>query len=529
VTTGRPPKSSTWQAHEPAVVTLARNVSTRYVLVVVNVLIGLVMLRYNVQHLGPATYGLWMLAASMTPYLTALDFGYGSAVVRYVAEFRVRRDVRALNEVLSTMAYVLSAVGALCYLAAIVAAVLFPYLFNVEPGQVQIGRFVLLMTSLQVALFFPFSIYGGVINGFERYYINNLVGLTFNVVTAIVNVIVLRLGYGLVELVACTTVLRILPLWIYRRNAYRVFPELQVKRHYFRRDRLRELSGFSVYVAVVDWAGRLTYATDTFFLGVLMNTAAVAVFSVAQRISETLLTLTLQIHTFMMPAVVNRALGGELERQRALLVRATRFQLAIAMCLCGGVAALAGVVIRTWLGAGWDDSVRVTQVLALVVVLRALMAMPITVLQGTGDQKFVAAAAAWSALVNLALSIPFVWLGGVTGIAIATAVAALVGVILIFPRSCRAVGLGTWQGGVRIIVPTVWPAAIAMGLILWIQRALGAGMTPVLAALLVGGVVYTGLFLAFGLDRDERQWVLSACRRIAGTRSRQLATSDVIG
>jgi O-antigen/teichoic acid export membrane protein len=292
---------------------------------------------------------------------------------------------------------------------------------------------------------------------------------------------------------------------------------------------LRELSGFSVYVAVVDWAGRLTYATDTFFLGVLMNTAAVAVFSVAQRISETLLTLTLQIHTFMMPAVVNRALGGELERQRALLVRATRFQLAIAMCLCGGVAALAGVVIRTWLGTGWDDSVRVTQVLALVVVLRALMAMPITVLQGTGDQKFVAAAAAWSALVNLALSIPFVWLGGVTGIAIATAVAALVGVILIFPRSCRAVGLGTWQGGVRIIVPTVWPAAIAMGLILWIQRALGAGMTPVLAALLVGGVVYTGLFLAFGLDRDERQWVLSACRRIAGTRSRQLATSDVIG
>jgi hypothetical protein len=51
----------------------------------------------------------------------------------------------------------------------------------------------------------------------------------------------------------------------------------------------------------------------------------------------------------------------------------------------------------------------------------------------------------------------------------------------------------------------------------------------VLAALLVGGLAYMGLFLAFGLDRDERQWVLSAFRRIAGTRSRRLATSDVIG
>lgn len=521
--------ASAWQPEEPAVVTMARNVSTRYVLIVVNVLIGLVMLRYNVQHLGPTTYGLWMLAASMAPYFAVLDFGYGSAVVRYVAEFRVRRDVRALNEVLSTMAYVLSAVGAVCFVLALVAVALFPYIFNVEPHQVQSGRLVLLMTSMQVALFFPFSIYGGVINGFERYYINNLVGLTFNITAAVVNVMVLQLGYGLLELVACTTILRILPLWIYRRNAYRVFPELRVERKYFRRDRLRELSGFSIYVAVVDWAGRLTYATDAFFLGVLMNTAAVAVFSVAQRISETLLTLTMQIHTFMMPAVVHRALDGEIDRQRSLMIRATRFQLAIAMCLCGGVAALAGVLIRTWLGAGWDDSVVVTQLLAAVVVLRALVAMPITVLQGTGDQRFVAIAASWSAAINLLLSVPFVRWWGVTGVAGATLVAAVVGAAIVFPRSCRAVGLGTWAGCGRIIVPTVWPAAVAMVLAVTMQRALGPGMMPALMTLLAAGTSYSGLFLLFGLDREERLWILSAIRRIAGTRSRLLAAGDVVG
>src|SRR5678816_3180735 len=70
----------TWHhPREHAVVTLARNVSTRYVLIIVNVLIGLVMLRYNVRHLGQDTYGLLILANSVTAYFTVFDFGYGSA------------------------------------------------------------------------------------------------------------------------------------------------------------------------------------------------------------------------------------------------------------------------------------------------------------------------------------------------------------------------------------------------------------------------------------------------------------------
>src|SRR5688572_7951103 len=98
-------ESQVQTAHTPgrqehAHVTLARNVFSRYVLIFVNVAIGLVILPYNVRHLGEAAYGLWMLAASITAYFTILDLGYGGAVVRFVAEFRARRDARALNEVL---------------------------------------------------------------------------------------------------------------------------------------------------------------------------------------------------------------------------------------------------------------------------------------------------------------------------------------------------------------------------------------------------------------------------------------------
>jgi O-antigen/teichoic acid export membrane protein len=512
-----------------ALTTTARNLSTRYLVVLVQVLTGLFMVRFNMQHLGQDTYGLWMLVASVAAYFTVMDFGYGSAVVRFVAEYRRRNDVQALNEVLSTMAFVFAGVGVLCYAAAIVASLLLPNIFNLPPGQERTGQIVMLVVSLQVALFFPFSVYGGVINGFERYHLNNIVSLVTNVATAAVNVLVLWMGYGLVELVVATTTMRTLPLWLYRRNAYRVFPALQIRRAHIRRARLRQLSGFSAYAAVVEWSGRLMYTSGAFFIGIFVNTAAVFIYSVAQRIADTMLTLTEQLHTLMMPAIVTRALDDTTERQRALMVRATRLQLAIAMGLAGGVAAIAGAVIRAWLGPGVEESVLVTQLLALMVVLRAAAAMPLTVLQGTGHPRYAAGTASAGAIVNLVASVPLVQTFGPAGVAFAAVLGTSVIVGLVFPKTCHVVGLSVWQGLRTIVLPTAWPAVVAGAIITSTQPLLPGGLVPALANLAFGGLLYVMIFLFFGLEREERQWLAAAWRRLARRRANELVTTDLPG
>ena len=54
-----------WDVRDGGLVTFVRNLGSRYALIIVNALIGLLVLPYNVEHLGKAAYGLWMLAASM--------------------------------------------------------------------------------------------------------------------------------------------------------------------------------------------------------------------------------------------------------------------------------------------------------------------------------------------------------------------------------------------------------------------------------------------------------------------------------
>ena len=75
---------------------------TKYLLLLVNIVIGIFLMPFTMRHLGIAEYGLWMLAASMTAYLQLLDLGYGNGLVRQVTQADARGDEDAVNEILST-------------------------------------------------------------------------------------------------------------------------------------------------------------------------------------------------------------------------------------------------------------------------------------------------------------------------------------------------------------------------------------------------------------------------------------------
>src|SRR6476660_9131530 len=114
---------------------------TRYVLLFVNIAIGIFLMPFTMHHLGKAQYGLWMLAASMTAYLPLLDLGYGNGLVRQVTQADARCDEEEMNVILSTFLVVYSviAVTALGAIAVIAAFVLprFPKLSSVDVATAQ--------------------------------------------------------------------------------------------------------------------------------------------------------------------------------------------------------------------------------------------------------------------------------------------------------------------------------------------------------------------------------------------------------
>jgi O-antigen/teichoic acid export membrane protein len=515
-----------WHREDNRFLSFARNVSTRYLAIAVSAVVGLLVLPINVHYLGKSAYGLWMLTASLTTYFSVLDLGYGSAVIKFVAEYRARRDVRALNEILSTLFTVYSAMGVLAYLLAIVLAWLMPAIFNLEPGQVGTARVILLIIAANVAVHFLLAVYGGVVNGFERYYLNNVIGTLFTVLGAVVNVAVLWLGYGLIELVVATTLVRMAPYYLYRRNARAVFPELHLSYRLFRPERLREVTGFSVYLAIADWSARLNYTVDTFTIGIFLNTTAVGVYAVGLRLAEALFRTTNQVQSFLFPAVVHQATEGLHDANRRLMVRGTRFQLAVAVALCSAVIADAPLLIRSWVGPGFESGVITAQLLAYVVILRAWMAIPSTVLKGSGRPAYVALTTAICAVANVLLSIALVEPLGIMGVALGTVVPVSINAALsIFPAACRAVELPVSEGYRRVVWPAVWPAVLMVGLLVATRHLVPGRLLGVLAHVALGALAYAALFIAWGLDREERMWCTAKMTELWRRRSQVLAAA----
>jgi O-antigen/teichoic acid export membrane protein len=510
---------ATWtDADDRPLATLARNITTRYIAIAVELVIGLVMLPFNLHHLGQESYGLWMLTASVTIHFSILDMGFGGALVNFIARYRAHHDTRALNEIASTTFFVFASFGVLAYLIIIGLAFNLDHVFRISAAEAQTGQWILLIIGLNVAANFPFSIFGGIIGGFQRYDINNLVAIVSSVAVAVANVIVLIAGHGLIALVAATTAVRIVTYFVYRRNAYTIYPALRLRPSLFRRSRLREVTGFSVYSSIIDWANKLNYELDEVVIGVFLGPAPVAVWAVADRIISGTQRLTNQSNAVLFPVVVDSDATNRIERLQQVLLEGTRLSLATVLPIAVTLTVLAQPLVLVWVGPKMLGSAIVIQILALAVALRVGNATSTTVLKGAGKIRYLAFVNIITGLVNLVMSAALVKPFGLAGVAVGTVVpVACASVFVLWPAACRRVQLPLGRAFHYAIWPAIWPGVV-VAFCLELSRA----VSPV-SFLLVGlqaavaGLLYLLLFTV-AVGRADRAQYAAKLMELLGRR-----------
>ena len=197
-------------------------------------------------------------------------------------------------------------------------------------------------------------------------------------------------GYSLVQLVLVTTAIRIATYFVYRLNAYKVFPALSLNPRLFLWSRVRELTGFSVYVSIIDWANKLNYSIDAIIIGAYLGAAAVAIWTVPQRLAEMLQRLTNQFNGIIFPVVVDSDAGEKPEHLRMIFIEGTRLSLVTVLPLAAALFLLADPLIRAWVGPKFIDSIVVTQILICVIAIRVGNATATTVLKGAGEHRMLA-------------------------------------------------------------------------------------------------------------------------------------------
>ncbi len=332
---------------------------------------------------------------------------------------------------------------------------------------------------------------------------------------AIVNLAVLMAGYGLVELVAATTAVRLLAYIGYRANAYRAFPGLSIRPAHVKLSRLREVTGFSAFILLIDLANKLNYSTDAIVIGAFMSTAAVAVWAVAQRLITTTQGLTTQINASLFPIVVDIATLGEMARLRRVFLQGTRLSLAMVIPIAVVLGLLAEPLVMAWVGRDFSESIPVIYILAAAVIIRVGNSTATTLLKGAGRHGLLAGANLLMALANLALSVALVGRYGLIGVALGTLIPlAVISVLVLFPAACRRVEIPLLEAARQGVWPSVWPMIPVALLLLFSRNLIGASLPAVAAQAVIAGSLYAIIFLRLAISRDERCWYFGKIKQL---------------
>lgn len=494
---------------------IAGKVSAKYLAMAIDWGLAIVMVPFNLMHLGKPVYGLWMLVASIPAYFSLLDLGYSAAIVKFAAQYRATGDSRGLNQIASTIFFFFAGIGLSAYAIATALAFNLQALLNLTPEQTVIGRQVLLIISIYIAVGFPCSVFGAIVRGFMDPYMTSLISIVTSLTVVTVNIVMLLAGYGIVPLVAAITAIRTLSYFAYWRNARRVFPPLQIRAGAFRASRLRELTGFSMALLLIDLANKLNYSTDAIVIGTYMSTAAVASWAIAQRPVDLAQRFSNELNLAVFPLVVSNAALGRDDRLRTIFLYGTQLSLAVVIVLAICLILLARPVIALWVGPDFGDSVSVVYVLAFVLMIRIGSAAATTLLEGAGQHRLLAVSTVAAGIANLLLSLLLVRSFGLLGVALGTLIPlSAVALLVIFPAACRRSGLKVSRAFAVAVAPALWPALPAVGLAL-IAGSFGAGGLPAAAAQAICAVLsYCLFFFGLALSREARGWYLCNVKQL---------------
>ena len=97
---------------------------------------------------------------------------------------------------------------------------------------------------------------------------------------------------------------------------------------------------------------------------------------------------------------------------------------------------------------------------------------------------------------------------------------AFTSVVVLWPAACRRVGIGALEAFRVAVWPTVWPVAVMAAVVIPLRAALPARLYTVALAGAAGTLVYAVTFLAFAVNRHERQTYLAKATALLRSRRR---------
>lgn len=486
---------------------LFRNSASTLVQLFVGTVVGLIVPPVLIKYLGFDTYGIWALLIVVNTYAALLDLGFGSSLIKYIAEAHALgntgRIVHLMNVSLTT------------YLAVYVVSLSLLFLFGktlmhaLLGASAQRGDFLFIfnayaVVALTALMTVPFS---SLLRGLQRYDQSNMIEMVAALVSAVSTVVLLVRGWKLEALVAgagLALALRLVAYMGLTRRTYHLFKMRWEGLHRLKLT-LGELFRLSPADQSVRVYGAIAQTIIRVSINVYAGVAYVGIYDVAKRVVSQVSGVSTVVFVPLMPAVAALSAQKQHAKLRELLRRCYLYLCMAGLPIVFFMLCFYDPVLRAWLKVTDVGMISFAGRLLLLAIVIDIFTGPVTTSAlglGTANLHLL------KMTLTTVLIVALVWLlgsrFGFKGVIVAEFCAVTCGALagLAIFQNWFAIPVG------RMIVSSLWRTSL-VGVPVWLVLSAiwwwssDSGVWRNLAAwalmLVVGTLMTLGLYWLSGL------------------------------
>lgn len=488
-----------------------------YVVILLNTFVALLYTPFMLRMMGQSEYGLYSLVASVIGYLTILDMGFGNAIVRYTAKFKVEGKQKEQYEMFGMFLIFYLIIGVVVFCAGL------GLYFNVDnmfgktmtTTELEHARVMMLILVFNIAISFPMSIFGSIMSAYERFVFPKVVNIIRVVLNTAIMIVLLEIGYKAIGMVIVQTIFNVLTLFI---NYIYCKKKLKIEIHYgrFQLGFLKEIAIYSFWIFLSAIMDKVYLNSGQFILGTVAGTVAISVFAVAIQLQSMYMQFSTAIAGVFLPKITGMvALNTEDKALSDLFIRTGRVQNIIIALFLFGFITFGKPFILLWAGPEYVNAYIITVLFFVSLYIPLIQNLGVTILQARNQMKFRSLSYIVIAFIALVLQYFFALAWGEIGCAVAVAGSLLIGhglVMNIYYKVKQKFAIGEfWK---EILIMDFVPILVTMIFMIVLQGREIKNWSSLLMWIGIYSVVYLSLFYAFSMNNSEKKLVLSPIKNI---------------
>jgi O-antigen/teichoic acid export membrane protein len=483
---------------------IIKNVGSSWFSLGVNILVGVFLSPFILHRLGDAAFGIWVLIFSLTGYYGIFDFGIRSSIIRYVSKYTATQDMEEVNGLINTATFTYTCVGMLSMVITLVGCIYVDRVFEVQAEFQSTARWLMLVVGTSVALGFPLGVFGGILEGLQKFYVLNWTNVVSSLLRVALIVYYLNRGAGLLAVALITVGLPLLASFVRAAVALHALP-ITFAWKYVHRSSFRQMANYSGVTFMIIVASRLRFKTDALVIGKFLGAAAITYFYAGSRLVDYAGEVVSSLAQIFVPMSSQSDAAGNMDRLRKIFVAGNRACAFTILPMTAAFVILGRSIIEVWVGKKYvPQGYPVLVVLILPYTLMLVQSASSRILFGMSKHGKFAVVALIEGAANLILSILLVRAFGVLGDALGTAI-PLAGTYLFFMphHLCSRLGIrvSTYLRHAYLLPLTlcVPPAAV---LLVMQKLSMAHTYRQLIPQLLAAGLIYAvGLWWAYATNR----------------------------